>query len=153
MPMQTFLLLLRGWTLGYCGRPYGRWITLTCRTCRTDVHNIAVGYKNAIKLLFGFGVACKIDSSVEKNRRKSMWYSWHQVRHVTILPPPEKQDSFSKGASIWLLPSASLKMFSLLTIQCHYLTWQPQSRNILLLYQVWDGRQRGRADKVSLIGS
>jgi len=49
--------------------------TRTCRTCRTDVHNVAVGYKNAIKSLFGFGVACKIDSSVEKqtkNRRKAI---------------------------------------------------------------------------------
>lgn len=152
MPMQTFLLLLRGWTLGYCGRPYGRWITLTCRTCRTDVHNIAVGYKNAIKLLFGFGVACKIDSSVENNRRKSMWYSWHQVRHVTILPPSEKQDSFSKGASIWLLPSASLQM--IFSLQYNATTWLDSHKaEIFYFHTKSDGRQRRRADKASWIGS
>lgn len=49
----------------------------TCRTRRTDVHNVAVGHKNAIKLLFGFGVACKIDSSVGggkggEEKRKAM---------------------------------------------------------------------------------
>jgi len=55
--------------------------TRTCRTCRTDVHNVAVGYKNAIKSLFGFGVACKIDSSVEKQTNKKQKKS--NIIHIT----------------------------------------------------------------------
>lgn len=56
--------------------------TRTCRTCRTDVHNVAVGYKNAIKSLFGFGVACKIDSSVEKQTKKTeeKQYNTHYIK-------------------------------------------------------------------------
>jgi len=34
------------------------------------VHNVAVGHKNAIKSLFGFGVACKIDSSERRGGKK-----------------------------------------------------------------------------------
>lgn len=45
--------------------------TLTCRTCRTDVHNVAVGHKDAVKLLFGIGVASEIDSSVGEKKEEN----------------------------------------------------------------------------------
>lgn len=65
----------------------------TCRTCRTDVHNVAVGHKNAIKSLFGFGVACKIDSSggggEEKKKREAKQCNTHNIKLYTLLffPP------------------------------------------------------------------
>lgn len=48
------------------------------------MHNIAVGYKNAIKLLFGFGVACKIDSSVEKKTEENQCDT-HDIKSDMLL--------------------------------------------------------------------
>lgn len=70
VPVHTLPALAAHWaSAAVQGEEESR--TLTCRTCRTDVHNVAVGHKHAVKLLFGFGVACKIDSSVGKKKKKS----------------------------------------------------------------------------------
>lgn len=62
------------------------------------MHNVAVGHKNAIKSLFGFGVTCKIDSSVwKKTNKQSMWYAQCQIRHITFLPATKKQLSLQRG--------------------------------------------------------
>lgn len=73
------------------------------------MHNVAVGHKNAIKSLFGFGVTCKIDSSVGKQTNNQC--NTHNVKLDTLLfflPP--KSNLPSKEASIWLPPSTRTQL-------------------------------------------
>lgn len=118
----------RGWTLGIAADQIKAELQKpTCRTCRTDVHNVAVGHKNAIELLFGFGVACKVDSSVGEEEKKGC--NTHNVELDTLVffPLPSEKQGFQLHSGLLMTTSSSKDtefwlFFPPFTLQCHNLT-------------------------------
>lgn len=109
--------------------------TLTCRTCRADVHNVAVGHKDAVKLLFSFGVASKIDSSGGRKEEKQCNTDNIKLDNYCSLPRPLKTELCLKRPPhehFHLHGHRGVCFLSSLTIQGHSLTWHPQGGNMLL---------------------
>lgn len=88
-----------------CGttRALGEWETPlhsrgshTCGASWENVHKVAVRHKNAIELLFGFGVTRKVHSPVWRKRER--YGHWHGTTHVP--PQPLKNwGNYGKGGS------------------------------------------------------
>lgn len=68
----------------------------TCGASWENVHKVAVRHKNAIELLFGFGVTRKVHSPVW--RKREHYGHWHGTIHVP--PQPLKNwGNYEKGGS------------------------------------------------------